>query len=131
MDLFFVIVLIVGIPLGIRMLAGSQDKDRIGDYLRSQGATLTGCEWSPFAKGWVGSEKERLYAITYIDSEGNTHQAVCKTNMFAGVYFTEDVITSGSSKPNNFPNRGMSEVERLRREVADLKRQLNEQDPRV
>lgn len=87
--------LVVGLlvaALAARLIAGSLDGRRIADYLQGKGAVLLSRRWAPFGKGWFGSEKERIYTISYIDREGNEHEAVCKTSLFAGVYLTDDHV---------------------------------------
>jgi hypothetical protein len=125
MDPFFVILFVVAAGIGIRLLAGNLDKTRIEEYLSGQGALLSTCAWSPFGCGWFGSKNERLYEVTYTDSEGNGHSAVCKTSMLSGVYFTQDSIVTSSKRPA-VAEQDEDEVTRLRNEVANLKRKLGE-----
>ncbi|MCB1061912.1 MAG: hypothetical protein KDN20_03200 [Verrucomicrobiae bacterium] len=88
----FLIVGMLVLALVIRLIAGAMDGDRIAHYLQEKGATMTSKHWSPFGKGWFGSEKERIYSISYVDRDGHEHEAICKTSLFAGVYLTDDHI---------------------------------------
>ncbi len=95
-------LLIVGLlvaALVARLIAGSLDGSRIADYLQGKGAVLVSRRWTPFGKGWFGSEKERIYAICYRDRDGHEHQATCKTSLFAGVYLTEDRVVREGRAP--------------------------------
>lgn len=100
----FLIVGMLVLALVIRLIAGSMDGSRIDSYLQEKGATLTSKHWSPFGKGWFGSEKERIYTISYIDRDGHEHEAVCKTSLFAGVYLTDDhIVRQARPKAEGLP----------------------------
>lgn len=90
------IILFIGLAIVIRLIAGSMDKDRIGDYVRSRGGRLLSKEWAPFGRGWAGEKDSRIYIVTYEDSAGQVHRATCKTSSFSGVYFTDDEVVGGS-----------------------------------
>ena len=91
---------------------------------------LIDTRWTPFSKGWFGSEHQRLYEIRYYDAEGNEHQATCKTNMLAGVYFTEDNIISSPENctapdiqtapedPDEFVESLIDENQKLRDQIS-------------
>jgi len=118
----FIVVLVAVVAIGGRLLSGNLDRTRIRDYLEGQGSQLLDCNWSPFGRGWFGSKEERIYEITYSDAGGNKHQATCKTSMLSGVYFTEDNIVERGERED--PDE--TEVERLRRENAEMKRRLGQ-----
>ena len=88
----FVIIVVIGVAIIIRLLAGSMDGDRIDDYIRDQGGCVVEKHWAPLGTGWLGEKDSRIYEVTYKDKQGNLHKATCKTSMFSGVYFTEDRI---------------------------------------
>ena len=92
MGVVLLIFLFIGLAIAIRLIAGSMDEDRVGDYVRSRGGRLLSKEWAPFGRGWVGEKDSRIYNVTYEDGEGAIHEATCKTSAFSGVYFTEDRI---------------------------------------
>ena len=48
--------------------------------------------WAPFGPGWFGEKSDRIYAVRYLDAEGNEHEAHAKTSLWTGVYFTEDEV---------------------------------------
>ena len=98
MAVFFLLFLVVGAALVIRLFAGSMDGDRIDEYIRSRGGRLLTKEWAPFGRGWFGEKDSRLYRITYEDADGAVHRATCKTSLFSGVYFTEDTIVGRSER---------------------------------
>ncbi len=128
MDPFYVFLLfgfVAVIAVGGRMLSGGMDRDRIRNYIASQGGTLLECNWSPFGRGWFGSKEERIYEIAYRDRDGDMHRATCKTSMLSGVYFTEDNRIDRGGRINSSA-RDESEIERLRRENAELKRRMGE-----
>lgn len=118
--IFSLIIGIVGIVILIRLAAGSLDEGRVREYIESQGGRLLEKRWNPFGKGWFGSQYERIYEIRYVDSEENEHLATCKTNMFAGVYMTEDRIVRSTREPRT-PESLAEENLRLREELARLK----------
>ena len=129
--IFAVVIIVV---IAFRLGAGGMDGDRIDEYIRSRGGELIDKRWSPFGKGWFGSEKHRLYEIHYYDADGNEHEATCKTNMLAGVYFTEDNIVSyaescsaadteseHAEKPDEFVDSLIDENQKLRDEIERLR----------
>jgi hypothetical protein len=89
---FLVFVLFGVVALGIRLAAGSMDRQRIEDYIRERGGRIISISWAPFGKGWVGEPSARLYEVVYYDSDGNQHMATCKTRALGGVYFTDDQV---------------------------------------
>ena len=92
MGVVLLVFLFIGLAIAIRLIAGSMDEDRVGDYVRSRGGRLLSKEWAPFGRGWVGEKDSRIYNVTYEDAEGALHEATCKTSAFSGVYFTEDRV---------------------------------------
>lgn len=93
-----IFILFIGVGLMIRLFAGSMDGDRVEVYVRERGGRLLEKTWAPFGKGWFGEKDSRIYEITYLDRDGNTHRATCKTSMFSGVYFTEDNIVAYAAR---------------------------------
>jgi hypothetical protein len=71
----------------------------------------------------VGEQNARIYAVTYEDADGNLHKATCKTSMFAGVYFTEDIIVQRRQRPSNPSDTDslQDENRRLREEIERLR----------
>ena len=131
---FLIVVGVISFVVVLRLFAGGMDGDRIDEYIRSKGGRIIEKNWSPFGKGWFGSEKHRLYEIRYYDADGNEHQATCKTNMLAGVYFTEDNIVSypencsapetepvQAENPDEFVDSLIDENQKLREEIERLR----------
>ena len=120
------VLLFVALAVVIRLFAGGLDGDRIRGYIESQGGKVLQKHWTPFGRGWFGSERERIYEVVYRDAEGDVHQATCKTSALAGVYFTEDRVIRHEGEPT--PPRDHDELEaenrRLREELDELKRRL-------
>jgi len=128
-----IVAVFILVAIVFRLGAGGMDGDRIDEYIRSRGGELIDKQWSPFGKGWFGSEKHRLYEIRYYDADGNEHQATCKTNMLAGVYFTEDNIVSypescsavdtqaAVEDPDEFVDSLIDENQKLREEIERLR----------
>jgi hypothetical protein len=75
-----------------RVVTHNMDRRRIARYGTDQGWELLSCQWKLFGPGWFGSNRERIYAITYRDGQGRTHSAFAKTSALAGVYLTEDRV---------------------------------------
>jgi hypothetical protein len=125
MDPFVVVIVVVGIAIVVRLLAGGMDRDRIEEYVASHGGKLLEKHWNPFGKGWFAQKGSRIYEIKYLDKEGNLHQATCKTSLFSGVYFTEDSIIQYSQKndDNNRAERLQEKNQRLREEIEKLRKQ--------
>ena len=85
----------------VRLMAGSMDVDRIDEYISERGGRIIEKQWTPFGKGWFGEKDSRIYRVIYEDSQGNIHEATCKTSMFSGVYFSEDQIVQRRQRRKN------------------------------
>jgi hypothetical protein len=105
------IVGVIGVGLMFRLLAGNMDHQRIRDYIQSHGGRVLSCAWSPFGRGWFGEKSDRIYEVSYLDKDGNQHQATCKTSMWTGVYWTEDRIVLYASRQ---PEAELEEQEHFR-----------------
>ncbi len=119
----------IGIAIAFRLLAGNLDHWRIRDYVVARGGRIIDMRWAPFGPGWFGANKERIYAVRYRDHEGSIHAAFARTNLWSGVYFTEDAIIE-HAKPfadDEAIESLEEENRRLREELARLKRK--ERDP--
>jgi hypothetical protein len=122
--IFILIVAVISLVIFIRLIAGGIDNDRIDEYITERGGRVIEKDWSPFGKGWFGSEHERIYELKYEDKDGNIHQATCKTSMLSGVYFTEDIIIQQSGNENNVDRQTQLELENqmLKKQIEELKR---------
>ncbi len=125
---FGLLLFAIAIAFAIRLMAGQMDRKRIYDYIAGRGGRVLSVQWTPFGRGWFGERSDRIYAVRYVDAEGNTHEATCKTSMFTGVYFSEDEVlgrTADAQKPVADDWR-VSELERenrrLRRELEERRR---------
>ncbi len=123
-----IVVFVLALALGVRLIAGSLDGDRLETYLRERGAKLRKRHWAPFGKGWFGEHSDRIYEIEYEDRDGNVRAATVKTSMFSGVYLTEDRIVrriaDRTAQGGAQRDPAADEVERLRAENARLKAEL-------
>jgi len=123
MEPALIIVVVIAIALGIRLIAGSMDRQRICQYVEAKGGRVIDIAWSPFGPGWFGERSDRIYSVQYVDPSGQAHDAYCKTSFWTGVYFTEDTVLSGPTAP---PKKGdleslEEENRRLREELKQLK----------
>jgi hypothetical protein len=116
------IPLFILIAILIRLAAGGLDHDRVRQYVESRGGTVIEANWSPFGPGWFGEKSDRIYAVRYLDGDGNEHQAYCKTSMWTGVYFTEDQIIKYADRPADEKSTLEEENRRLREELDRLRR---------
>jgi hypothetical protein len=121
---FLIIPAVIALVIGFRLLAGSLDRQRIGEYVEQRGGALLEANWSPFGPGWFGGNKERIYEVRYRDHDGNIHEAFARTSMWTGVYFTEDRIVHYAKPPVDEREVETLEEEnaRLRAEIDRLKR---------
>src|SRR4051812_36214920 len=81
------------LALGIRLAAGSMDRERIETYVSQKGGRIVSITWAPFGRGWFGEKSDRIYEVVYYDAEGKQHFATAKTSMWSGVYWTHDTVT--------------------------------------
>ena len=120
---FFVVPLFIGIAIVFRLIAGGFDHSRVREYVESRGGQVLEANWAPFGPGWFGEKSDRLYAVRYLDQDGNEHQAHCKTSMWTGVYFTEDQIVRYADRAET-PRSSLEEENRqLREELDRLRRE--------
>src|SRR5262245_51004336 len=131
--IFVAIVVVLGIALAVRLLAGTLDHDRIRTYVQQRGGSVRSIQWSPFGRGWFGDKHHRIYEVAYDDADGFPHVATCKTSLWSGVYWTEDQIVGqqpfGKSPPQpHYLDAGQlaAENQRLHDEVQRLKQELKQ-----
>jgi hypothetical protein len=86
-------LVILGLGLGLRLMAGSLDRERIEGYVTGKGGRIVSISWAPFGRGWFGEKNERIYEVVYYDAEGRQHFATAKTSLWSGVYWTHDAVT--------------------------------------
>lgn len=128
----FLFILAVAVIIGIRLVAGRMDRERIGDEVSSKGGTVLCIEWNPFGKGWFGSEHSRIYEVRYRDALGNERSATVKTNMWAGVFWADDrIVRKARVEPKKIVRMpevrgGMTGYEELQRENRELRQKLAE-----
>jgi len=125
MEVVLVILAFAGVALAIRVVAGGMDHGRVDDYIQSKGGRVLERHWNPLGKGWVGERNARIYELSYVDKDGNEHQATCKTSMFAGVYLTDDKVVKTARKPDSRRDTEdlAAENRRLQEELEELRRQ--------
>ncbi|SHJ45391.1 hypothetical protein SAMN02745181_2106 [Rubritalea squalenifaciens DSM 18772] len=119
-----VIIVIIGLGLAIRLMAGACDKERIANHIRSMDGELVDKRWDPFGPGWYGEKNARIYEIDYKDRDGHLHRAHVKTSMLSGVYLTNDHIIKRVSSPSLAEEKAdllkrLAEIERLEGNPAD------------
>jgi hypothetical protein len=122
--IFLIVPIAIALAIGFRVVAGSMDRERIRAYVEQRGGRLIETTWAPFGPGWFGGGKERIYQVRYRDHEGSIHEAYARTNMWIGVYFTEDNIVHHAKMPIDEDHVESLEEEnaRLRAELERLKR---------
>lgn len=122
--IILVVVVVIGLPILFRLLAGSFDGQRVEDYIRERGWELVDRSWAPFGPGWFGEQDSRIYQVIYRDQAGNVHRAHVKTSMGSGVYFTNDEIVEEA--PRQEPKGELS----LEEENRQLKERIRELEGR-
>ena len=129
-----IFALVIIIIIFWRIAAGGLDKNRVAEHICQKGGTILDIHWAPFGRGWIASEKNRIYEVTYLDSDGKKHIAICQTSALGGVYWTEDRIigpepekvTELDSNHEEIPSKESidSELRRLRQENEALKDEI-------
>ncbi len=130
------IVVVLGVGVMMRLLAGSLDHERIRSYIQARGGRVASIHWSPFGRGWFGDKHNRIYEVAYHDAEGRSHVATCKTSFWSGVYWTEDRLLPAPTMATKYAGGEMrflddpanlaAENRRLHEELARLKRDLKQ-----
>jgi hypothetical protein len=126
LPVIFVFAGAIALAILLRLMAGGLDHQRISDYIQSRGGKVVSCHWSPFGLGWFGEKNDRIYEVTYLDGDGNQHQASCKTSFFSGVYLSEDTVVSPAKGRVDRP-----QVDRTVLELAEENRRLREELERL
>ena len=117
-----IFIIFIALVIFFRFVVGGFDHDRVDSYISKRGGRIINKNWSPFGTGWFGEKDSRIYELTYEDSDGNIHEATCKTSMMSGVYFTEDRIVNYNYKVNTDNISSIAaENKRLREEIERLK----------
>ena len=86
----FLFPILIATAVGIRILAGKLDRERICEHVERSGGKVIDICWNPLGRGWFGSRNERIYDVQYRTRHGKIVQATCKTSMLSGVYWTSD-----------------------------------------
>jgi hypothetical protein len=120
---------IILVVILFRVIAGSMDHARLRDYVESRGGEIIDSSWAPFGPGWFGGNRERIYLVRYFDRDRNEHEAYAKTNMWSGVYFTEDRVVHHARRLDEKEVESLEdENARLRAELERLKRKERDQN---
>lgn len=89
-----ILYLVVAILVFIAIYAGlwSLNHSRIRGYIEARGGETLDIRWKPFGAGWFGEKDSLIYQVRYRGRDGNIHEALCKTALLSGVYFSHDNI---------------------------------------
>lgn len=79
------LLLFIPVALVWWWLARQLDLPRIRNYGEARGWRFEAIVY----EGATGGDEERLYAVRYVDAQGDLHTAQCKTSRTTGVYFTD------------------------------------------
>jgi hypothetical protein len=125
-----IVALMIAVAVAVRIIAGVLDHGRIRREVEGRGGRVDEVRWTPFGRGWFGSQNERIYRVRFRDGEGVERAATVKTSALAGVYFTdEDVVrppgpaAADQAAEREAPSRAELEAEnrRLRDELDRLR----------
>jgi hypothetical protein len=98
------IIFVILAAFVINVAVGRLDHQRIREHVEAGGGEVLAIVWKRFRKGWFGSGNQRIYDVTYRTRNGKTFTAMCKTAMFAGVYWTGNVPPPTSSGATQHPD---------------------------
>ena len=79
------VLLMLGLGTALRVAAHFLDKDRIAHAAALKGWSRVSVHWEPFARGAIFETKERFYSVAFVDRDGVSRRAQCKTSMFMGI----------------------------------------------
>ena len=78
------------------------DKERVRQHIVANRGTSPAIRWRPRKHGWTSDplsycDGNRIYEVQYIDLNGNSCHAWCKTSLLGGVGFESDeFVRSGT-----------------------------------
>jgi len=122
-----IVIFFIAAAIVLRVIAGTWNHNRIRDYIQARGGRVLSIAWEPFGPGSFGERSSAVYRVLYVDRLGVRRNAHCKTGLFTGVYFMENIIAQpppviqkpAVRDPKTMPvntepaNEANSELERL------------------
>lgn len=90
LTLFAIVLWLAVISLG---------KERVRKHIEASSGTVTSIRWKPRKHGWSSDslrygDGNRIYEAQYIDFNGNSRHAWCKTSLLGGVGLALDELNS-------------------------------------
>ncbi|WP_336899600.1 hypothetical protein [Rhodoferax sp.] len=75
------------------------DKERVRKLIMASSGTTVSIRWRPLKHGWTSDtlrygDGNRIYEVHYIDLNGNSRHAWCKTSILGGVALATDDLSS-------------------------------------
>ena len=73
------------------------DKERVRKHIMASSGTTASIRWRPLKHGWTSDtlrygDGNRIYEVHYIDLNGNSRHAWCKTSFLGGVGLEPDEL---------------------------------------
>jgi len=122
MTLLLIPLIVVAI-VAIRIAVDRMDRARIRQDVEGRGGTVFDMTWAPFGRGWFGEKSDRIYRVSWADAEHVRHESSCKTSLFSGVYWTDEVPRAGEYEPR-LGRTHAEDMDRLRAENKQLREEL-------
>jgi hypothetical protein len=92
--------LAVFLAVALRVAACRWDRGRIEHYIVRLGGHVLDSRWFPAGPDSFGDESACIYAVRYLDSDGNEHAAHCQASIWTrAVRLVEDRIVHYSDPP--------------------------------
>ncbi len=96
----FMTLIFIGLPLFPMLLwlgVIRLDKERVRKHIMASIGTTASIRWRPLKHGWTSDtlrygDGNRIYEVHYIDLNGNSCHAWCKTSLLGGVGLAPDEL---------------------------------------
>jgi hypothetical protein len=105
--LYLLVPLMILYILSRRFILEHFDRRRIRTYLQARSVTLQDLNLALFVPGWGDNDRGRTYVLRVRDRDGNELEVACRTSLFGGVYFSDELegpvrLNLGHPRPKSF-----------------------------
>ena len=86
------IILAIGLIIAIVSIANVMNKKHIKKSIEGKGGKVLSIKLELLPKGGLFERNETYYTVKFINSKGKQIEAMCKTSMSTGVFWSDDSV---------------------------------------